>query len=92
MLGVRCGSDDGLIRLGRIGFRLHSVAVLGIIVTLFTMLFRHWFEYDYVWKHSNLQMPMRYIRFLFLGRTGRLLPAVDLLACGARHHSDPRQR
>ena len=52
---------DEWIRLGRIGFRLHSVAVLGVVVTLFTMLFNHWFEYDYVWKHSNVQMPMKYI-------------------------------
>ena len=28
---------DEWIRLGRIGFRLHSVAVLGVVVTLFTM-------------------------------------------------------
>lgn len=61
-------------RLGRIGFRLHSVAVLGIVVTLFVMLFNHWFEYDYVWKHSNLAMPMKYIASCFWeGQEGSFL-------------------
>ncbi|MEO8591141.1 MAG: cytochrome c biogenesis protein CcsA [Flavobacteriales bacterium] len=60
--------------LGRLAFRMHSVAVVGIVVTLFTMLFNHWFEYDYVWKHSNLQMPMRYIASCFWeGQEGSFL-------------------
>ena len=60
--------------LGRIGFRAHSVAVLGIVVTLFVMLFNHWFEYDYVWKHSNLQMPLKYIASCFWeGQEGSFL-------------------
>jgi cytochrome c-type biogenesis protein CcmF len=55
-------------------FRLHSVAVLGIVMTLFTMLFNHWFEYDYVWKHSNLQMPLKYIASCFWeGQEGSFL-------------------
>ena len=52
--------DAAWSSLGRLAFRVHSAAVLGIVVTLFVMLFDHWFEFDYVWKHSNLQMPMRY--------------------------------
>lgn len=60
--------------LGRLGFRVHSAAVLGIVVTLFTMLFNHWFEYDYVWKHSNLQMPLKYIASCFWeGQEGSFL-------------------
>ncbi len=47
--------------LGRIGFRLHSLALVGTAVTLFIMLFNKYFEYDYVWKHANRDMPMRYI-------------------------------
>lgn len=67
-------SSNEWTRLGRIGFRLHSVAVLGVVVTLFTMLFNHWFEYDYVWKHSNLQMPMKYIASCFWeGQEGSFL-------------------
>ncbi|MBL7986226.1 MAG: cytochrome c biogenesis protein CcsA, partial [Flavobacteriales bacterium] len=66
--------DGAWKRLARMFFRLHGVAVLGIIVTLFTMLFNHWFEYDYVWKHSNTAMPMRYIASCFWeGQEGSFL-------------------
>ncbi|MBK9149430.1 MAG: cytochrome c biogenesis protein CcsA [Flavobacteriales bacterium] len=66
--------DDAWTRLGRLGFRAHSVAVLGIVATLFVMLFNHWFEFDYVWKHSNLQMPMKYIASCFWeGQEGSFL-------------------
>lgn len=67
-------NDPAWTRLGRLGFRLHTVAVLGIVVVLFTMLFKHWFQYDYVWKHSNLQMPMKYIASCFWeGQEGSFL-------------------
>ena len=77
LLGTLNKADEW-IRLGRIGFRLHSVAVVGIVVTLFTMLFNHWFEYDYVWKHSNLAMPMKYIFDSICGwlRIGRVVLAI----------------
>lgn len=67
-------NDAGWKSLGRLAFRTHSVAVLGIVVVLFTMLFKHWFQYDYVWKHSNLQMPMKYIASCFWeGQEGSFL-------------------
>lgn len=66
--------DSGWRRTGWLLFRAHSVAVLGIIVTLFAMLFNHWFEFDYVWKHSNLAMPLRYIASCFWeGQEGSFL-------------------
>ncbi|MBL0045044.1 MAG: hypothetical protein IPP33_11835 [Flavobacteriales bacterium] len=81
--------DTGWRSVGRLCFRAHSLAVLGIIVTLFVMLFKHWFEFDYVWKHSNTLMPLQYIAQLFLGRPGRLIPAVHLLDRGAGKLIDP---
>ncbi|MGV3638426.1 MAG: cytochrome c biogenesis protein CcsA, partial [Flavobacteriales bacterium] len=72
-VGTRTGAAEW-VNLGRIGFRLHSLAVLGIVTTLFIMLFNHWFEYDYVWKHSNLAMPMKYIASCFWeGQEGSFL-------------------
>lgn len=60
--------------VGRIGFRLHTFAVLGIVAVLFVMLFSHWFEYDYVWKHSNTSMPMKFILSCFWeGQEGSFL-------------------
>ncbi len=66
--------DASWSSLGRLAFRVHSMAVLGIVVLLFVMLFNHWFEFDYVWKHSNLQMPLRYIASCFWeGQEGSFL-------------------
>ncbi|MFT3885770.1 MAG: cytochrome c biogenesis protein CcsA [Flavobacteriales bacterium] len=67
-------NDDGWRTVGRIGFRTHSVGVAGIVVLLFIMLFNHWFEFDYVWKHSNRGMPLRYIASCFWeGQEGSFL-------------------
>ncbi len=61
-------------RIGRIAFRLHGLSVLGIVSTLFIMLMNHYFEYEYVWHHSNRAMPMRYILSCFWeGQEGSFL-------------------
>ncbi|TAL59773.1 MAG: cytochrome C biogenesis protein [Bacteroidetes bacterium] len=61
-------------KIARISFRVHSMAVLGIVVTLFIMLFNHYFEYQYVWQHSNKEMDMQYIASCFWeGQEGSFL-------------------
>jgi cytochrome c-type biogenesis protein CcmF len=61
-------------RMGRIAFRMHGFSVFGIVATLFFMLYNHYFEYEYVWRHSNKQMPMRYILSCFWeGQEGSFL-------------------
>jgi len=61
-------------KIGRIAFRIHSIAVLGIVGTLFIMLFNHYFEYQYVWQHSNRAMDMQYIASCFWeGQEGSFL-------------------
>jgi cytochrome c-type biogenesis protein CcmF len=62
------------LKIARIAFRLHGLAVIGIVVTLFIMLMNHYFEYEYVWHHSNKEMPMRYIFSCFWeGQEGSFL-------------------
>ncbi|MGZ3903320.1 MAG: cytochrome c biogenesis protein CcsA [Bacteroidia bacterium] len=53
--------EQSWLKLARISFRTHVFGVLGIMGTLFWMLGNHFYEYTYVWKHSNNIMPMRYI-------------------------------
>jgi cytochrome c-type biogenesis protein CcmF len=53
--------NDAQRKLGRVAFWIHSGALLGVAATLFFMLFNKYFEYDYVWKHANRDMPLRYI-------------------------------
>ena len=61
-------------RVARISFRLHGLSVFGIVATLFIMLQNHYFEYEYVWHHSNKAMPMRYILSCFWeGQEGSFL-------------------
>ena len=61
-------------KIARISFRLHSLSVMGIVGTLFVMLMNHYFEYEYVWHHSNRIMPMRYIMSCFWeGQEGSFL-------------------
>lgn len=66
--------DESWKKLARFGFRLHSVGVLGIVSTLFFMLYNHYFEYQYVWQHSNMSMKMKYIFSCFWeGQEGSFL-------------------
>lgn len=47
-------------KLGRIAFRIHSLAVIGIMATMFCMIFKHLYQYSYVWSHSDDSMPRMY--------------------------------
>lgn len=48
-------------KLARGSFLVHTGSVVGIVLTLFYLLLNHYFEYDYVWKHSSTELPLRYI-------------------------------
>ena len=58
----------------RVGFYLHAGAVMGMCVLLLWMLQSGYYEYDYVWKHANDQMPSRYLFAAFWeGQEGSFL-------------------
>jgi len=59
--------EKGWLKLGRLSFRIHVFGVLGIIGVLMWMLANHYYEYAYVWRHSDNGMPMRYIFAAFWG-------------------------
>lgn len=54
-------STNGWLKLGRFSFVLHFVGVIGAVSILFMMLYFHMFEYEYIWKHSSKDLPLRYI-------------------------------
>ena len=67
-------TDEAWKRIARISFRIHSFSVFGIVGVLFIMLFNHYFEYQYVWQHSNKAMDMQYIASCFWeGQEGSFL-------------------
>lgn len=66
--------DKNYLKAARYSFYLHSFSVIGIAATLFFMLFNHFYEYQYVWQHSNDSMPMKYIASCFWeGQEGSFL-------------------
>lgn len=48
-------------KLARWSFGSHALGVFGIVATLFVMLLSHYFEYDYVWRHSSLDLETRFV-------------------------------
>lgn len=67
-------NNQSYIKLARVAFNIHGFSVLGIAGTLFFMLFNHFFEYQYVWQHSNTSMDMKYILSCFWeGQEGSFL-------------------
>lgn len=49
------------ISLARVAFKVHGVAVLGIVVSLFAIIYNHYFEYSYAWEHSSKDLPTYYM-------------------------------
>jgi cytochrome c-type biogenesis protein CcmF len=52
--------EKGYLKVARAAFVTHAISVIGIAATLFYLLLSHYFEYDYVWKHSSLELPFKY--------------------------------
>ena len=62
------------LKLGRFAFRVHSLAVLGIGATLFTIILNQNFEYFYAWSHASKALPVKYIISCFWeGQEGSFL-------------------
>jgi cytochrome c-type biogenesis protein CcmF len=52
--------DVSWITLARNAFYVHTAAILGVVVTLFTIIFNHYFEYHYAWDNSSMALPLGY--------------------------------
>ncbi|RVU02657.1 cytochrome C biogenesis protein [Mucilaginibacter limnophilus] len=49
------------LRMGRIGFWLNTVAILGMGTCLFYILYNHYFEYHYAWSYTSRDLPVYYL-------------------------------
>lgn len=59
---------------GRIGFYIHSASVVGIVVSLFIIISRHYFEYYYAFNYSDRSLPTHYLISTFWnGQEGSFL-------------------
>jgi cytochrome c-type biogenesis protein CcmF len=53
--------DDSWLWMGRIGYYINAVSVIGIGACLFYIIYNHLFEYHYAWDHSSRSLPVYYI-------------------------------
>lgn len=54
-------ADKSWTNLGRIGFYVNIVSIIGIGSTLFYLILNHYYEYNYVSQHSSNSLPVYYI-------------------------------
>lgn len=54
-------SDNSWLKLGRLGYRINTVAIIGMGVCLFNILYNHYFEYHYAWSYTSRELPVYYL-------------------------------
>lgn len=58
----------------RIAFYAHGLSVLGVVVSLFVIIYNHYFEYHYAYAHSSRHLPGEYMISCFWeGQEGSFL-------------------
>lgn len=61
-------------RMGSIAFGTHIVSVIGVIATLFYLIYTHQYQYHYVWSHSSNELPVHFMVSCFWeGQEGSFL-------------------
>lgn len=61
-------------RMGNVSFWVHAGSVIGIILTLFLLIYFHRYEYHYVWSHSSNELPVHFMISCFWeGQEGSFL-------------------
>ncbi len=61
-------------KFARFFFLTHGLAVVGIVVSLFTIIYNHYYEYHYSWSHSSNNLPVYYMISCFWeGQEGSFL-------------------
>ncbi|TAG59614.1 MAG: cytochrome C biogenesis protein, partial [Cytophagales bacterium] len=53
--------EKSWLRFSKITFYIHSAAVIGIVASLFTIIYNHYYEYYYAWSHSSNSLPTHYM-------------------------------
>jgi cytochrome c-type biogenesis protein CcmF len=53
---------------------VHAASIVAIAAVLYFLIFKHYFEYSYVWQYSSKDLPMKYIISCFwAGQEGSFL-------------------
>ena len=69
------GNPGGTIKsMARGMFLIHASTLTAVAVVLYYVIFRHYFEYSYVWEYSSKTLPVKYIISCFwAGQEGSFL-------------------
>ena len=72
---VSCYSSEKIWKsFARTTYFLHVLAVLGIVLSLFIIIQKHYYEYHYAWSHSSNFLPKEYMISCFWeGQEGSFL-------------------
>jgi len=62
------------LKNGRTLFYIHFAAIIGVVGSLFFIIYNHYYEYHYAWSHSSLHLPTQYMISCFWeGQEGSFL-------------------
>lgn len=53
--------DEGWGKLAKTAWWTHAGSILGIVLTLFYLIYTHDYRYHYVWEHSSNELPVYYM-------------------------------
>lgn len=66
--------EKGWLNIGRTAFAVHGLGVFSIIATIFFIMSKQYYEYQYVWAHVSEDLPYQYIFSAFWeGQEGSFL-------------------
>lgn len=61
-------------KFARVSFYVHTLSVIGIVASLFYIIYNHRYEYYYAWDHSSNDLPTHYMISCFWeGQEGSFL-------------------
>lgn len=71
---IEIENKNSWLQNGRFAFYAHVLAVVAIVVSLFIIIYQHYFEYHYAYSHSSLHLPRQYMLSCFWeGQEGSFL-------------------
>jgi cytochrome c-type biogenesis protein CcmF len=71
---INLDKKNAWLQNARVSFYLHSLAVVGVVASLFIIIYQHYFEYHYAYAHSSLHLPGQYMVSCFWeGQEGSFL-------------------
>jgi cytochrome c-type biogenesis protein CcmF len=53
--------DKSWMANARVAFYIHALSIVGIGVTLFFIIYNHYFEYNYAYSHSDSRLATHYL-------------------------------